>query len=303
MTSRIPRPALLVMAAGMGSRYGGLKQMDRLTEAGEVMLDFSVFDALRAGFEKIVLLIKKEMEADFEEVVGRRLRKHCDLTYAFQSPDDLPPGFVPTPREKPWGTGQAVWAARHVLDRPFAVINADDFYGADAFVSMAEFLQARVRPDRYAMAGYALGSTLTEFGTVTRGVCKVENGLLTSLVERKSIRRDGDSAAYTLDGETWHPLSLDTPVSMQLFGFHPSLMKLAEEGFETFLRQNPGEPRQEFLLPTLIGGALAAGRISMEVLPCPRRWFGVTYAEDKPLVVAQLRALREAGEYPPALWG
>ena len=296
-------PALLVMAAGMGSRYGGLKQMDPLTKAGEVMLDFSVYDALRAGFEKIVIVIKHEIEKDFEEMVGSRIRKHCDLSYAFQSPDDLPGGFTPPVREKPWGTGQAVWAARDIIDRPFAVINADDFYGLDAFAMMADFLKSRVNSSHYAMPGYNLGHTLTEFGTVARGVCQVTDGLLTELTERKNIKRSGSAAAFTEDGENWLPLPLNTPVSMQFFGFHPSLMKLIEESFVSFLKEFGNNAKNEFLLPTLLGDALSRNDISIEVLPSPKRWFGVTYSEDKPTVMQQLEILKLQGEYPTQLWG
>ena len=295
-------PILLVMAAGMGSRYGGLKQMDKLTPKGDVMMDFSVFDALRAGFGKIVVLIKREIETDFEEIVGSRIRRRCDMQYAYQSTTDLPIGHKPTSREKPWGTGQAVWAARELVDRPFAVINADDFYGADAFKMMADFLKNHVRPQHYAMAGYELGSTLSESGAVTRGVCTVEGGLLTSMTECHNIVRSGDAATHSEDGKTWRRLELNTPVSMQIFGFHQSLMEHANSGFDSFLTEFGDDPNAEYLLPNLVGDLIRNKTVSMEVLPSPKRWFGVTYADDKPFVAAKLRELIEGGEYPAHLW-
>ena len=276
--------------------------MDKLTRGGDVMMDFSVFDALRAGFGKIVVLIKKEMEANFEEVVGSRFRPHCDLHYAYQSVADLPEGHLQTARVKPWGTGQAVWAAREQIDRPFAVINADDFYGADAFVMMADFLKNRVREHHYAMAGYSLGNTLSENGAVTRGVCTVEDGLLTSITERHNIRREGDAAAYSEDGVTWNRLGLETPVSMQIFGFHQSLIEYAGVGFDAFLKEHGDESKSEYLLPNLIGDLIRNKKVSMEVLPGPARWFGITYADDKPIVAAKLQALIKSGDYPERLW-
>ncbi|MDR1692690.1 MAG: NTP transferase domain-containing protein [Oscillospiraceae bacterium] len=292
------QPTLVVMAAGMGSRFGGAKQMEPISEHGEALLDFSVYDALRAGFGKIVIVIKKAIEADFEEAVGARLRRQADVVYAYQELTDLPGGRVPPEgRVKPWGTGQAVLAARRAVgDVPFAVINADDFYGRDAFAVMAEFLSDS--PTGYAMVGYRLGNTLSEHGSVARGVCSTENGFLTALTERTKIVKTPDGAAYTEDGETWVPLPLDTIVSMQLFGFLPDFFGHLETGFETFLRNNPDPLKGEFFLPKRVGELISQGQATLRVLESADKWFGVTYREDKPAVVAAIAALRAGGAYP-----
>ncbi|MCL2031165.1 MAG: nucleotidyltransferase [Oscillospiraceae bacterium] len=301
------KPALLVLAAGMGSRYGGLKQMDPISPYGETLLEFSVYDALAAGFGKAVLLIKREMEADFEAAVGARLRRlaaasGAEVVYAYQEKDDLPEGFsAPAGRVKPWGTGQALWAARHVIDSPFAVINADDFYGKEALNTALRFLTSEAGPDAYALVSYRLGNTLTEHGTVARGVCEVRDGFLTGITERRRIAKTPDGAAFTEDGETWAPLSPDTPVSMQLMAFHPAVFSHAGRYFTEYLTAHIADPSREYLLPGLLGEMLARGEAAVRVLQSDERWFGVTYAQDKPMVVEAIARLRRDGIYPSPL--
>ena len=297
------KPTLVVMAAGMGSRFGGLKQIEAVTDQGEALLDFSVYDALEAGFEKIVLVIKHAIEKEFHQTVGKRICLMAEVEYAFQELDDLPGGITPPAgREKPWGTGQALLAARKAVDTPFAVINADDYYGKSAFAVMAGFLQSESAPSNYGMVGYRLGNTLTAHGSVARGVCEVENGFLRGITERTKIVQRLDDAAYTEDGASWHSLPLDTVVSMQLFGFHPGVFALLDEGFREFLA-SPYDPlKGEYLLPRRVGELLADGRASVRVLNSPDRWFGVTYKEDKPSVIQAIHDLREKGLYPHTLW-
>ena len=301
-------PALVVMAAGMGSRYGGLKQIDPISPQGEVILDFSIYDARRAGFEKFVLIIKRELEADFEEVIGRRLRHQVPLAYAYQELEDLPEGFfVPSGRQKPWGTSHAVRAARGHIDGPFAVINADDFYGADAFRAMFGFLSSRQNPGgipQYAMVGYKLGNTLTDHGSVARGCCRAEGDTLVEIHERTNIIKKDGAAAFSEDaGATWHPLALDIPVSMQFFGFTPDFFDINEKHFKSFLRLPAPDPlKNECYLPWVVGQAVTAGEARVRILPSHDHWFGVTYPQDKPYVVESVAGLRRAGAYPEALW-
>lgn len=295
------QPSLVIMAAGMGSRFGGQKQMETFTERGESLLDFSVYDALQAGFSQIVIVIKKAIEHDFEQAVGARLRRQTNFVYAYQELDDLPGGNPPPEgRIKPWGTGQAVLAAKDAVNTPFAVINADDFYGRDAFMTMARFLCDS--PKGYAMVGYRLGNTLSEHGSVARGVCVTENGFLKTLMERTKIVRTENGAAYTEDGKTWIRLSLDTIVSMQFFGFLPDVFTYLEKAFETFLDENPDPLKGEYFLPKQIGELVSRGQKTLRVLECADKWFGVTYREDKPAVVEAIEDLRKNGVYPPSLW-
>lgn len=285
----------------MGSRFGGAKQMTPVTERGEALLDFSVYDALRAGFGKIVVVIKKEIERDFEEAVGARLRRQTGITYVYQELDDLPGGRKPPEgREKPWGTGQAVLAARHAVDTPFAVINADDYYGRNAFIAMSRFLSAS--PEGYAMVGYRLGNTLSEHGSVARGICGIKDGFLQTLTERTQIVKTADGAAYTEDGKTWVSLPVNVIVSMQLFGFLPDVFRYLEEGFETFLSDNPGTLKDEFYLPKRVGELVSGGQVTLRVLESEDSWFGVTYREDLPSVLQAIGRLRQNGVYPPSLW-
>lgn len=303
-------PILLIMAAGMGSRYGGLKQMDPVGPAGEVILDYSIFDARRAGFKRIIFLIKHEIEADFREKVGDRIARQdgLEVMYAFQELNKLPaPHTVPAKRVKPWGTGHAVLCCRELIDAPFAVINADDYYGVSAFRTAYERLTA-LRDDekkRYMMVGYELRNTLTDNGHVARGVCEVdENGFLRDICERTHIVRCCDGALYTENGTTYHLLPQNAPVSMNMWGFTPSILDELAAGFGPFLDEAEQENplKAEYFLPTVVDGMLKRGEATVQVLMSGDRWHGVTYQADKPVVMAALRGLAEDGMYPNPLW-
>ena len=305
------RPVLVVLAAGMGSRYGGLKQMDPVGGHGQSIIDYSIYDARRAGFEKVIFVIKREIEADFKALVGARIQRGIQVDYAYQALDDLPARYaVPAGRKKPWGTTHAVLAARELVDGPFAVINADDYYGPEAFRSLYRYLSEH--PDtagehRYAMAGYLLGNTVTEHGSVARGVCQVSpEGVLEDVVERTQIEKDGKDARFTLDGgQSWTALPGDTLVSMNFWGFQRSFMEEAQArlpGFlDQILRENP--EKGEVYLPLVVSQLIREGRTQVKVLPSHDKWYGVTYREDKPSVVAALAEKTERGEYPENLWG
>ena len=297
-------PTLVILAAGMGSRFGGLKQIMPVDGHGHAIIDFSLYDAYRAGFRKVVFIIKHEIEEDFKAAVGRRMEKYFDVRYVFQQLDMLPEGYgVPAGRVKPWGTGHAVLCAADAVDGPFAVINADDFYGPSAYASLYEFLAAG-RPDNdHAMVAYALRNTVTEHGTVARGVCQVENGLLTDVVERTKIKKDGADAAYTEDGETWLPLSGDAPVSMNFWGFGRSMMEELQRRFPAWLDENlPKNPEKcEYFLPLVANALIKEGEGSIRVLNCHETWHGITYKEDLPDVIAAIAKLREEGIYPETL--
>ena len=304
------KPVLVVMAAGMGSRYGGLKQLDPIDDNGHVILDYSVYDARRAGFETVIFVIKPEIEEDFRALVGDRIAKVMEVKYVFQRTDDLPEGYtVPAGREKPWGTAQAVLAARDVVDGPFAVINADDYYGPEGFEEIYNYLLHH--PDtpgmyEYAMVGYLLMNTVTEHGSVARGVCtETASGYLHSVVERTKIIRGERRPQYTEDdGQTWNDLCEDDIVSMNLWGFQRSYLDEAWARFPAFLdralEENP--LKAEYFLPGVVSGLLSQHKARVKVLRSNDRWYGVTYKEDKPGVMAALRELREKGLYPEKLW-
>ena len=300
------KPTLVIMAAGMGSRFGGCKQMTPVDQAGHFIMDFSIYDALRAGFGKIVCVIKEEMRETLEERIGCRVRPHADLVYAYQSLDRLPAGFsIPEGRVKPWGTAHAVYCAAQEIDGPFAIINADDFYGQQAFEAMGRFLQGGHAATEHAMVGYALENTLTENGSVSRGICTVdEAGHLTDIVERTKIVKTAGGAAYTEDGETWTDLPLDSVVSMNLWGFQHGALDRLEGLFRTFLTESvPQNPlKAEFYLPVLPKYLLSHEGETVEVLRSAARWYGVTYQQDLPGVVAAIQAMKDAGIYPDALW-
>lgn len=300
-------PTLVIMAAGMGSRFGGLKQMTAVDDAGQVILDYSAFDAIRAGFTRLVCVIKREMEADFRARVGDRIGARCDLHYAFQALDDLPAGFsVPAGREKPWGTAHAVRAARDVIDGPFAVINADDFYGGGAFRALYGFLSADGDAHTHALVAYRLRNTLTENGTVARGVCTAdETERLLTVTEHTAIRGPADAPAYTEDGgRTWRGLDPDAPVSLNTWGFRRGFLDEIEDRLETFLRRDmPQAPlKAEFFLPGVVNDCLAAGTDRVQLLRTDDVWHGVTYREDLPALRDALAAMRAAGTYPEGLW-
>ena len=289
-------PSLVVLAAGMGSRYGGLKQIDPVGRGGETVLDYAVFDARRAGFGRVVFVIRRDFEEVFRERVGSRYAGRIAVDYVFQSLDALPAGFaVPDSRERPWGTGHAVWCARAALPGNFAVINADDFYGADAFAQLGRFLSSASGP-RFAMVGFRLANTLSEHGGVSRGVARVNaSGEMLSVDEVHGI-----VAAEVGPGRRY---SGEEPVSLNCWGFTPALFDGLNRRFPDFLRERSGDPKAEFYLPAAVSEMVAAGEASVEVRPTPGSWFGVTYREDKPRVQEAILALVRAGHYPEKLWG
>ncbi|WP_077612540.1 sugar phosphate nucleotidyltransferase [Clostridium sp. Marseille-P2415] len=304
------KPVLVIMAAGMGSRYGGLKQIDPVDAYGNKIIDFSIFDAVQAGFEKVVFIIKKSIEKEFRENIGDRMAAHVQVEYVFQELDRLPNGYqVPEGRVKPWGTGHAVLCCKDIINGPFAVINADDYYGKGAFVSIYDRL-SRVSDGekyQYAMAGYQLYNTLTENGHVARGVCSTdEAGKLVDVHERTRIEKHGDRAEFTEDdGVTWTELGEDTIVSMNMWGFTKSILSELDERFTAFLdRELPVNPvKCEYFLPFVVDELLKEGRAEVSVLKSVDRWYGVTYKEDKEMVVNAIQGLKEAGLYPETLWG
>ena len=300
------QPVLVVMAAGMGSRYGGLKQIDPVDKEGHIIMDFSVYDAVKAGFKKVIFIIKKENEADFKAAIGDRLSKHLDVTYVFQDLKNLPEGYeVPEERVKPWGTGHAVLSCIDEIDGPFAVINADDYYGANAFRMAYDFLTQNQDEDgiyRYMMVGYKLENTLTENGHVARGVCVTdEEGHLQKIHERTHIERHEGNVSYTEDeGKTWTPLTQDSTVSMNMWGFSESILKELKARFPKFLEENlPVNPMKcEYFLPFVVDELLGENKATVKVLKSMDKWYGVTYKEDKPVVVAAIQRMKDEGLYP-----
>jgi UTP-glucose-1-phosphate uridylyltransferase len=292
------RPTLLILAAGMGSRYGGLKQIDAVGPSGETILDFSVYDASRAGFGQIVFVIRRDIEDAFRQSIGARFEQRIPVKYVFQEIDDLPPGFtVPAGRTKPWGTTQAVLAAAEVIHEPFAVINADDFYGQESFQSLSRHLQTE--SSGYAMIGFILRNTLSEFGSVARGISAVdENGYLASVVEVTGIERD--SGEIKAGGGI--RLSGDEIVSMNMWGFTPRVFDQLRAYFESFLEANSLDQRAECYLPNAVNSLIHSGESRVRVLPTSEAWFGVTYREDRPRVVESIGRLVSSGVYPKRLW-
>lgn len=303
------KPTLLIMAAGLGSRYGGLKQMDPMDDEGNVIIDYSLFDAYRAGFRRVVFVIKEENEKDFEEVIGKRARNHFEVHYAFQKLDDLPDGFsVPEGRVKPWGTAHAVYSARDLIEGPFAVINADDYYGVSAFKQIYDYLETHEDGEKksYVMVGYQLKNTVSEQGHVARGVCDVKDGKLQFIVERTKIQiQDNGEIAFTEDdGATWTTLPKDTIVSMNMWGFTKSYMDEIGVDFPAFLKENlPKNPEKcEYFVPFVVDDLLRKGICQVEVLTSVDKWYGVTYKEDKPIVMEAFKNMKSNGTYPSKLW-
>ena len=303
------KPVLVVMAAGMGSRYGGLKQIDPVDKQGHIIMDFSIYDAVKAGFEKVVFIIKKENEADFKAAIGDRLSKVIDVEYVFQDLHNLPEGYeVPEGRVKPWGTGHAILSCIGTVDAPFAVINADDNYGSHAFKMIYDYLTTHGDDDkyRYTMVGYVLENTLTENGHVARGVCVTdENSYLQKINERTHIEKRGAETAYTEDdGQTWTVIPEGSVVSMNMWGFSESILKELKDRFAKFLDENlEANPLKcEYFLPFVVDELLGEGKATVEVLKSLDKWYGVTYKEDKPVVVAAIQALKDSGLYPEKLW-
>lgn len=297
-------PTLVILAAGMGSRFGGLKQITAVDNHGHAIIDFSLYDAYRAGFRKVVFIIKHEIEEDFKNAIGRRMEKYFDVKYVFQQLDILPEGYsVPEGRVKPWGTGHAVMCCAGVVDGPFAVINADDFYGPTAYSTLFDFLREDRAENEHAMVAYELRKTVTENGSVARGICSVENGYLTDVVERTHIEKRGDDAAFTEDGVNFVPVSGAVPVSMNFWGFGKSMLRELQQRFPAWLDENlPVNPLKcEYFLPFVANSIIKEGRGSVRILNCHETWHGITYKEDMDSVVNYLAELRSQGVYPEAL--
>ncbi|MCL2574101.1 MAG: sugar phosphate nucleotidyltransferase [Defluviitaleaceae bacterium] len=295
---------LVILAAGMGSRFGGLKQVSPLGKHGEIIADFSVYDALQAGFNKVVYIIKKDMEELFNEtVVSRVKRSGIQVEFAFQDINDLPNGLkTPSTREKPWGTSHALWAARNVINEPFMVINADDFYGRDVYKSIHSFLTSSTNGDYdYCMGGYLLENTVSSYGSVSRGVCRVESGLLVDIEEVLAIEKRHDGIGYTIDNNFKY-LAGSTVVSMNTFGFKPSIFIEIEKGFTHFLTENLQSPKAEYFLPLTIKELLTANKATIKVLPALDTWYGFTYQQDKEIVQKAVWELIEQGKYPEKLF-
>lgn len=302
------KAALVIMAAGIGSRFGGgIKQLAPVGPGGEIIMDYSIYDALEAGFDKVVFVIRKDLEKDFKEVIGNRIEKQADVDYVYQELDDIPEKYRTkfTDRTKPWGTGQAILCCKDVVDTPFLVINADDYYGKSAFREAYEYL-TRI-PDtgkiQICMVGFVLKNTLSDNGGVTRGLCKVDGqGMLTGITETHNIEKDGDRAVIR-EADRVKALDADTPVSMNMWGLTPAFFEILESGFERFLNDTPAEDlKSEYLLPTIIGDLLMEGKVSVKVLKSEDQWFGVTYKEDREAVMNAVRKLIENGVYPASLY-
>jgi UTP-glucose-1-phosphate uridylyltransferase len=295
-------PSLLILAAGIGSRYGGLKQIDPVGPSGETIMDYSIYDALRAGFGRIVFVLREEIETAFRQTIAARFEHRIAIDYVFQELDDLPPGFsVPDGRTKPWGTTQAVLAADGVIREPFAVINADDFYGAESFRALAAHLQSATAD--YAMIGFVLRNTLSDFGAVARGVCQVdEHSFLKSIIEMTNITRDGSQAKSTASSGAVSELSGDETVSMNMWGFMPGVFAQLEKIFQEFLETHGSDLRAESYLPNTVNRLIDSGQARIRVLPTAGLWFGVTYRQDRACVVESIARLVKAGVYPERLW-
>ena len=304
------KPVLVVMAAGMGSRYGGLKQIDPVDKEGHIIMDFSIFDAVKAGFEKVVFIIKKENEQDFRAAIGDRLSEKIKVSYVFQELTNLPEGYVvPEGRVKPWGTGHAIMSCMGEIDGPFVVINADDFYGSHAFQVAYDYLTTHQDEEgiyRYMMVGYRLENTLTDNGHVARGVCEMDaQGYLADIHDRTHIEKRGNGAAYTEDeGKTWISISGDATVSMNMWGFSESILGELQSRFSAFLEENlkKNPLKCEYFLPFVVDELLKEGRATVAVEKSQDKWFGVTYKEDKPMVMAAIQNLKDQGVYPAHLW-
>ena len=298
--------SLVVMAAGLGSRYGGLKQIAPVDPNGHILMDYSIYDALRAGFDRVVCIIKPEMREDFYEVIGHRLEKQVEVRYAYQRLDNLPAGYsVPKGRTKPWGTAHALLCAKEQIDAPFAVINADDFYGRDAFAAIAAFLREKHGAGEHAMVGYRIENTLTENGHVARGVCETdENGFLRGVTERTHIEPREGGAAFTEDGEHFTFVPARTIVSMNLWGFQPGVMEEIDRRFAPWLDETlPVNPlKGEYFLPLIPNALIHEGKGSVRVLSTHEKWYGVTYHDDMPKLQAALAGMRADGVYPEGLW-
>jgi len=297
------KPTLLILAAGMASRYGSMKQIDGFGPNGETIIDYSIYDAIKAGFGKVVFIIKEEFVDSFKSIFDPKLEGKIAVDYVFQNFDIKQYGIdIEIAREKPWGTGHAILAARNVIKEPFCVINADDFYGLDAFEKMVKFLTEEVTGSNYSMIGYEIAKTLSDFGSVSRGVCKVSHdGYLEEIIERTKVLRDGEAVIYEEDDKQY-PLALDTRVSMNFWGFTPEVFKLSEELFQEFAIAHKNNPKAEFFIPIIVETLLNSEGADFKVVPTDSKWFGVTYKEDKPVVQASIDQLIKDGVYPENLW-
>ena len=297
------KPTLVILAAGMGSRYGGLKQLDEVGPNGEAIIDYSLYDAIRAGYGRVVFVIRTDFAREFKDRFEPSLKGQIEVSYVYQSLDKIPAGSnVNSEREKPWGTAHATLMAETAVDEPMAVINADDFYGKRAYQVMADFLSSSTDDNEYSMVGYNVANTLSEFGTVSRGICNTDkDGNLTTVVERTKIKRDEDGIYYYEEDRRFK-LDEDTPVSMNFWGLKPNVFKYLNEGFKEFLTQHGNELKSEYFIPLLINDNIVKGTIRTKVLQCNSPWFGVTYKEDKPFVQQRIKELIESGDYPQNLW-
>ena len=297
------KPTLFVLAAGMGSRYGGLKQLDGLGPHGETIMDYSIYDAIRSGFGKVVFVIRHDFEADFRSKILSKYENHIPTEVVFQSINDLPEGYTcPEGRTKPWGTNHALLMGRNVIKEPFAIINADDFYGQDSFRVMAEQLSKATGENEYCMVGFRIGNTMSKSGTVARGICETKDGYLTGVVERTAIGYKGEEICFTDENGVEQTLAPETPVSMNLWGFTPDYFKYSKDYFSAYLKDNIDNPKSEFYIPTMVNKLVKEGRVQLRVLHSSAQWFGVTYKEDRPAVVERIRRQIEAGIYPEKLW-
>ncbi len=301
------KPTLLILAAGIGSRYGGLKQLDRIGPSGETIVDYSIFDALRAGFGKVVFVIKESIEREFHEAFIDRLKDQVPMEYVLQEIWKVPAGItIPAERQKPWGTGHAVLMAKEVIREPFAVINSDDFYGRGAYNALSQFYRDWVPGSEhaYCMVGYPVGNTLSDFGAVSRGVCQVDgSGFLQNVVERTKIERSGGRIVYADDTGKPCPLNDQDLVSMNFWGFTPSFFGFLEQGFQGFISERATDLKAEYYIPTEVNTLVRNQKASVKVLPCTDAWFGMTYRDDRDLVTANIRTLIKNGAYPENLWG
>lgn len=299
------KPTLFILAAGMGSRYGGLKQIDGLGPNGETIMDYSIYDAVNAGFGKLVFVIRESFENDFRDKIVKKYEKKIPVELVFQELDNLPEGYTLNPdRVKPWGTNHALMMGKDVINEPFAVINADDFYGRESFKIMSDYLSSLGdSSNKYCMIGYRVGNTLSESGTVARGVCETnEAGMLTGVVERSEIKRIDGKVSYKDENGEWVVIADNTPVSMNMWGFTPDYFKYSEDYFVKFLDSNKDNLKAEFFIPTLVNDLIQKNVAEVKVIDTPSKWFGVTYADDRPDVVDKLKKLAEEGVYPTPLW-
>lgn len=299
------KPILLIMAAGLGSRYGGLKQIDKIGPNGEILLELAVHDAIKAGFEKVVFILRDEIEDEFKELIGNKLEKYAEIKYVVQKIDDLPKGYnVPEGRTKPWGTGQAILSAKDLVDAPFVAINADDFYGQESFNKIYSFLTTNTDENMYGMVGYKLCNTLSENGHVARGVCKIKDGYLEEVIERTKIIKKGESAFYTEDEVNWVELKYESTVSMNMWAFNINIFEELKEQFKSFLDTEVKKKpmKSEYFIPSVVSLLLKNNKIKVKVIESNDKWYGVTYQQDKYIVKSAIENMIKEGVYDKNIW-